>query len=128
MTVTTSLTAAELQAPEDTITEYVPAVETVIDCVVSPVDQTLSTNEDEVKTTFPPEQKLKGPEAEIVGVTTPGSESETVKVLDVHEFASSSVRSYVPAAKFITFTGRITEIVPELVPVQDKKPNQFVKL
>jgi hypothetical protein len=39
----------------------------VIDCDVDPSDQTLSTVEDEVSTTVPPEQKVVGPPAVIVG-------------------------------------------------------------
>ena len=45
-----------------------PVVETVIDCDVSPVDQELPVAELEVKVTEPPEQKVVGPLAEIVGV------------------------------------------------------------
>ena len=59
---------AEVQPPLVTATVYVPDVETVIDCVVSPVDQRFPLAEDEVKTTLPPAQKLNGPPAEIVGV------------------------------------------------------------
>ena len=39
----------------------------MIDCVVSPVDHTLSVADDEVKTTDPPEQKVVAPLAVIVG-------------------------------------------------------------
>ena len=39
-----------------------------MDCVVAPVDQVLPDAEDEVSTTLPPEQKVVGPPAVIVGV------------------------------------------------------------
>jgi hypothetical protein len=59
---------AEVQPAVVTATVYVPDVETVIDCVVAPVDQTFPVAEDEVKTTLPPAQKVNGPPAVIVGV------------------------------------------------------------
>jgi hypothetical protein len=59
---------AEVQPPLVTATVYVPDVETVMDCVVAPVDQTFPLADDEVKTTLPPAQKVKGPPAEMVGV------------------------------------------------------------
>lgn len=40
---------------------------TVIDCVVSPVDQRLPVVEDEVSTTEPPAQKVVAPPAVIAG-------------------------------------------------------------
>ena len=45
-----------------------PEVETVIDCVVSPVDHVLPAAELDVNVTEPPEQKVVGPFAEMVGV------------------------------------------------------------
>ena len=59
---------ADVQPPEVTATVYVPLVETVIDCVVAPVDQTFPVADEDVKTTLPPEQNVVGPPAEIVGV------------------------------------------------------------
>ena len=50
----------------------IPAVETVIDCVVAPVDQTLPVADDDVNTTLPPVQKVIGPPAVIVGVAGVG--------------------------------------------------------
>jgi hypothetical protein len=50
----------------------VPAVVTVMDCVVSPVDQRLPVVDDEVKVTLPPVQKVVGPPAVIVGVAGMG--------------------------------------------------------
>ena len=51
-----------------TFTVYVPAVVTVMDCVVAPFDHKLLIGDDDVSTTFPPGQKVVGPLAEIVGV------------------------------------------------------------
>ncbi len=59
---------AEVQPPLVTATVYVPDVETVIDCVVAPVDHKFPLADDEVKTTLPPAQKVVGPPAEMVGV------------------------------------------------------------
>jgi hypothetical protein len=53
-----------------TVTVYVPAVETVIDCVVAPVDQRLPVAEDEVSVMVVPGQKLAGPL--MVGVACAG--------------------------------------------------------
>ena len=83
-TVTVWLTLPELQPAVDTITEYVPEALTVMDCVVAPVDHTLSTEDDDVNTTLPPEQKVVGPPAVIVGVAgEPGSLKDTIKVLEL---------------------------------------------
>ena len=67
-TVTVSL----LEFPEEqpfviTSTENDPEVETVIDCVVAPLDQRLSVAEDEVNTTELPEQNVVDPLAVMVG-------------------------------------------------------------
>jgi len=59
---------ADVQPPLVTATVYVPDAETVIDCVVAPVDQTFPVADDDVNTTLPPAQKVNGPPAEIVGV------------------------------------------------------------
>jgi len=56
------------QVPSSKCKVYVPAVETVILCVVAPFDQTLKFGEEEVKVTLPPLQKLTVPEGVIVGV------------------------------------------------------------
>ncbi len=45
---------------------------TVIACVVAPFDQVFPVAELEVKVTEPPEQKVVGPPAEIVGVVGVG--------------------------------------------------------
>jgi hypothetical protein len=58
--------------PFDTVTEYVPDVETVIDCVVAPVDQVFPVALEDVNTTDPPVQNVVAPPAEIVGVAGTG--------------------------------------------------------
>ena len=68
-TVTISLAEAfELQPLLVTVTVKVPEAVTVMDCVVAPFDQRFPVADEEVNTTFPPEQKVVGPPAEIVGV------------------------------------------------------------
>lgn len=68
-TVTTvAADVAEHPEPFVTVTVYEPAVLTVIDCVVAPVDHALPVADDEVSVTEPPEQKVVGPPAEMVGV------------------------------------------------------------
>ena len=47
-------------------------METVIDCVVAPLDQVFPVAEDEVKVTEPPAQKISGPFAVIVGTAGSG--------------------------------------------------------
>ena len=59
---------ADTHVPLSTLTVYVPDVETVIDCVVSPVDQTFPLNDEEIKVTLPPEQKVVELPAVIPGV------------------------------------------------------------
>lgn len=82
LTVTTvAVEVAEQPLPFVYVTVYEPAAETLIDCVVAPVDQTFPVPCDEVKVTDPPAQKVVGPPAEITGalgfeftVTTTGAE------------------------------------------------------
>ncbi len=64
--------AGDVQPPLVVVTVYVPEDETVIDCVVAPVDQLFPLAEEEVKTTLPPEQNVVGPPAEIVGAAGVG--------------------------------------------------------
>jgi hypothetical protein len=52
---------AEQPLASVTLTVYEPAAETMIDCVVSPVDQRLPVAEDEVNVAAPPAQKAAGP-------------------------------------------------------------------
>ena len=58
----------DVQPDAVAVTVYVPAVETVIEGVVAPVDQVLLDPADDVRPTDPPEQKVVGPPAVIVGV------------------------------------------------------------
>jgi hypothetical protein len=123
--VTTMVDAVEaIEVQPLTVVETVklPDVETVIDCVVSPVDQLFPETEDEVNTTFPPEQKLRGPLADIVGVAgDPGSDKETLKILEAHP--ELNVKLYVPEVKLPTVVGKVTEAMVFVeVPVHDKLP------
>jgi len=61
-----------VQLPEPTLTVYDPLVETIIEFVVSLVDQVLPLGADEVKVTEPPLQKVVGPPGVIVGVAGGG--------------------------------------------------------
>ena len=72
-TVTTvAAEIGEVHKPLSTKTVNVPEVETVIDCVVSPVDQRLFVADEDVSTTEPPAQNVVEPLAEIVGVAGVG--------------------------------------------------------
>lgn len=62
----------EAQPNADLTTVKDPLAETVIACVVAPFDQMFPVADEEVNTTLPPAQKLKGPLAEMVGVTGVG--------------------------------------------------------
>ena len=55
--------------PSVCLTVKDPVEETVMSCVVAPLDQRFPVGEEEVKTTDPPEQKLKGPDAEMEGTS-----------------------------------------------------------
>lgn len=57
----------ELQVPFETVTVYVPDVETVIACVVSAVDQVFPAAADEVSVTEPPVQNVVGPPGVMIG-------------------------------------------------------------
>ena len=57
----------EVQPDAVAVTVYVPALETVIDGVVAPVDQVLPEPADDVNVTEPPEQNVVEPPAVIVG-------------------------------------------------------------
>jgi hypothetical protein len=52
---------------------YTPAVETVIDCVVSPVDQRLSVGDEDVNVTNSPSQNVVGLEEVTTGAVGAGS-------------------------------------------------------
>ena len=63
---------AEHPKPFVSVTVYDPAVETVIDCVVSLVDQPFPLGDEDVNTTTPPSQNVVGPLAEISGAEGAG--------------------------------------------------------
>ena len=74
----------DVQVPLFTVTVYVPEVETVMDCVVAPLDQRFPVAEDEVNTTLPPAQNVVEPLGVIVGVAGSGF-TVTVVPADVAE-------------------------------------------
>ena len=92
---------ADVQPPLVTVTEYVPAVETVIACVIAPVDHRLPVADDEVKVTLPPVQNVVGPPAVMVGV---GGTGLTVPLT---------------ATLIVVIPTEATVIFPEGVPVAD---------
>lgn len=77
-TVTAEEAEGEVQPLAETVNVYVPLAVTVMDCVTAPVDQVLPVAEDDVKVTEPPEQKVVGPLAVIVGVAGTGVTVTTV--------------------------------------------------
>ena len=64
----------------------------MIDCVVSPVDHTLSAADEDVRITESPAQNVKGPLAEIVGVAGTGFTVtvSTVELPDVQPLVITS--------------------------------------
>jgi hypothetical protein len=83
-----------------TVTLYEPAADTVIDCVVAPVDQTLPVNAEDVRVIVLPAQNELGPV--IVGVTGSGSEVTTCATEVAEQpFASVTVTLYDPAAETV---------------------------
>jgi hypothetical protein len=83
-----------------TVTLNDPAAETVIDCVVAPVDQTLPVADEDVSVVLPPAQKAVAPE--IVGVAGSGF-AVTTNGADVawQPPALVAVTLYVPAAETV---------------------------
>jgi hypothetical protein len=70
------------------VTVYEPAAETMIDCVVAPVDQRFPIAEDDVSVTVLPAQKADGPL--MVGVAGVGF-AVTAKAAEVAEQPPGSV-------------------------------------
>ena len=93
---------ADVQPAVVTATVYVPAVETVIDCVVAPVDHTFPLAEDEVNTTDPPAQNVVEPPALMVGVAGIGF-TVTVVPADVPDVQPAVVTAtvYVPLVETV---------------------------
>ena len=72
-----TVTAVEADVAEQpfasiNVTVYEPLEVTVIDCEVAPFDQVFPVAAEDVNTTDPPEQKVVGPPAVIVGTTGSG--------------------------------------------------------
>lgn len=67
LTVITKGEEVEVHDPMETVTVYEPLAETVIDWVVSPVDQVFPLVAEDVKVIDPPAQKEFGPLPVIVG-------------------------------------------------------------
>ena len=103
------------QEPFETVTEYVPLVVTVIDCVVAPFDQVFPVADEDVRTTEPPAQNVVGPPAVMVGT---GGTGFTVTVVEaaaeVQPFAET-VSVYVPAVE--TTIDCVVSVVDQVFPV-----------
>ena len=81
-----------------TVTVYEPATETVIDCVVAPVDQRLPVADDEVSViVMPVHESVEGPV--MVGVTAPPPAATTNGADVAEQPASVTVTVYVPATE-----------------------------
>jgi Cu/Ag efflux protein CusF len=113
---------AETHVPLSTLTVYVPDVVTVIDCVVSPDDQTFPVAEDEVKTTLPPAQNVNGPPAEIVGVEGSGF-TVTVVPADVAEVQPPLVTATVYVPDVETVIDCVVAPVDQTFPVAEEDVN-----
>ena len=113
---------AEVQPPLVTATVYVPDVETVIDCVVAPVDQTFPLAEEDVKTTLPPAQKVNGPPAEMVGVDG-NAVTLTVVPADVAEVQPPLVTATVYVPDVETVIDCVVAPVDQTFPVADDEVN-----
>jgi hypothetical protein len=110
-----------VQVPLLTVTVYVPAVETVIDCVVAPVDQVFPVAEDEVNVTLPPVQNVVDPLAEMVGVAGSGF-TITVVATDVAvQVPLLTVTVYVPAD--VTVIDLVVAPVDHVFPVAEDEVN-----
>ena len=100
---------------------YVPAADTVIDCVVAPVDHVFPVAELDVNVTEFPEHNDVEPLAVIVGVAgAPGSDNVADTVFDAHPLLN--VKLYEPAPRPDTTAGNVAAILPDAVPVQDNVP------
>src|ERR1043165_8246006 len=81
-----------------TVTEYEPALDTVIDCVVAPVDQAYELADEAVSVTEPPAQNVVAPFGEIVGVGSGLTVTVVAAEVAVQPFASVTVTLYEPEA------------------------------
>jgi hypothetical protein len=78
LTVTMVGVEVAVQFSLETVTEYDPLCETVMDCVVAPLDQIFPVALEEVNTTEPPAQNVVDPLAVIVGIVGKGLTITTV--------------------------------------------------
>jgi hypothetical protein len=100
-TVTTAVAELALQVPLETITEYDPLCETVMDCVVAPLDQVFPVALEEVKTTEPPEQKVVALPAVTVGVGGKGLTVTTVAAEFALQFPLETETEYDPLCETV---------------------------
>lgn len=117
-TVTTVGAEVAEHVPFETVTVYEPAVETVMDCVVAPVDQVFPVAADEVRVTEPPVQKAVGPLAVIVGVGGSGlTVITTAEEVEVQEpFETETV--YEPLV--VTAIDEVVAPVDQVFPLGDE--------
>ena len=100
LTVTTVGVELAVQFPLETVTEYDPLFETVMDGVVAPLDQVLPIALEEVKTTEPPAQNVVEPLAVIVGVGM-GLTVTMVGVEVAVQFSLETVTEYDPLCETV---------------------------
>jgi hypothetical protein len=101
LTVTTVGAELAEQFPFDTVTEYDPLCETVMDCVVAPLDQVLPVALDDVSTTEPPAQKVVDPPAVTLGVAGNGLIVTTVGEELMEQFPFVTVTEYDPLCETV---------------------------
>jgi ACT domain-containing protein len=107
-----------------TVTVYEPAAETVMDCVVAPVDQRFPDRAEDVRVIVEPAQKEDGPE--IVGVTGAGFAVTTLAAdVAVQPLASVTVTVYEPATD--TVMDCVVAPVDQRFPVADEEVSVIVE-
>ena len=111
---------ADVQPAVVTATVYVPAVETVIDCVVAPVDQTFPLADDEVNTTDPPAQNVVELPALMVGVAGIGF-TVTVVPADASDVQPPVVLVTVYVPEVVTVIVCVVAPVDHVFPVADEE-------
>jgi hypothetical protein len=90
VTVTAALVAVQPVAFV-TVTVYVPAALTLMDCVVAPLDQRYEEPALALSVTLPPGQNVVGPEAVIVGVGQVVTTTGVAALVALHPVASVTV-------------------------------------
>jgi hypothetical protein len=96
LTITTVGVEVAVQFSFETVTEYDPLCETIMDCVVAPLDQIFPVALEEVKTTEPPAQNVVDPLAVIVGIVGNGLTIITVGAELAVQFPLETVTEYDP--------------------------------